>query len=453
MILRPYQENLSKRTRLALKDYSRVILQLMTGGGKTAIATDIVDRASSKNFITVFLTDREKILEQTVKHFHKRHISCQLITKETKTILKSNVYVGMVESFYRRYAKGWFKDIPIKLFIMDEAHIGNYYKLLDMIPFDAWVIGLTATPVASSKNYNLSKYYKQIVCGPSTQWLIQNGFLIPSHDIGYHKLLDLNVVAGEFSSESQMSQFKEHNINEEMFKLWKQHAKLKQTLVYNVNIEHNNEVYQMFKNAGYDVGKISSEDSEEDRIEQTKAYDDGRIQILCNVGILTKGYDTPHTECIVANFSTTSLSKWYQVVGRGGRPHPEMDKFITIDMGNNILLHGSFNDEVDWEQIFWDDKRDRRFKVQRVLKLCPLCSAYITNVYIDHCHVCKIPITPKDLKTIQEVVPPVVSEKEPHEMTLSELYEYAKYKGYKKGWAWIQNTKNIAARQNARRDS
>lgn len=451
MILRSYQQELSKDIRRMLKDHKRSILQLSTGGGKTCISTHIVDRACLKDFTTVFLCDREKLIEQTVKHFHQIGISCQLITKETKTILKSKVYVGMVESFYRRYSKGWFKDIPINLFILDEAHIGNYNKLLEIIPEETMVIGLTATPVASSKNYQMSKFYGNIVCGPSTEWLIQNGFLVPSIDIGSETILQLSQLAGEFSTESQIKEFTEHELNEKMFELWKKHAIDRQTIVYNINIEHNDNVFQMFEDAGYDVGRITSDHSKEDKEETMRLYESGRYQILCNVGILAKGYDSPETGCIVANFSTASLSKWMQAVGRGGRPFPGKRNFITIDMGNNIPLHGSFNDVIDWAGVFWDDRRDKNFKIKKKLKLCPLCYGYITNIHIEACPVCDSKIAIKNLIDMQDVMPPEIEGKEPRDMTLKELYVYAKYKGYKSGYAWNQNLANIARRQQEQR--
>lgn len=453
MKLRAYQSALSLDARKCLADNNSIILQLSTGGGKTRIATDIVDRAVVKDITTVFLADRIEILNQTVKHFNSLGISCQMITADTKTIYKSKVYVGMVESFYRRYCKGMFNGIDIGLFIFDEAHISSYYKLIKRLEEEKktpYIIGLTATPVASSKNYTLKKYYKDIVCGPSTRWLVENGHLLPSVDIGSSKVLDLDVMAGEFSTESQAKQFKNNDIDKKMFALWKQHAQSRQTLCYNINIEHNNSVRDLFDFYGYDVAAVSSDTPKDEREEILYKYAKGEIQIICNVGILTKGYDSPHTGCIIANFSTASTSKWYQVVGRGGRTFEGLNDFITIDMGNNILRHGSYNDEVDWKQIFLDDKRDKNFKVKQNVKLCPVCYAYLFNIHVPECHVCNNKITLKELISLEKLIPEELKDKDPKSMTISELYQYAKFKGYKAGWAWNINIANTARRQHER---
>lgn len=451
MELRDYQSSLSRRTRVELKHNRKTILQSSTGSGKTRIATDFVDRACEKEMTTVFLADRKELLTQTVNHFNKLGISCQLITSETKTIYKSKVYVGMIESFFRRFSKGMFDGIKIDLFIFDECHIGNYYKLIDLLkPHDPYIIGLTATPVASSKNHQLKKYYNSIVCGPSTKWLVENKFLVPSIDIGYNKLLDLKVMAGEFSSASQIQQFSSLGLNHKMFDLWRKHASDRQTIVYNINIAHNAEVAKIFRDAGYDVGCISSETPPEERAETLLQYEKGLLQVLCNVGILTKGYDSPETSCIVANFSTASLSKWFQVVGRGARTFSGKNNFITIDMGNNILLHGSYNDDVDWGGLFQDESRDRNFTVKIKPKLCNLCFAYIFNIHIKECPVCLKPINIKELLTMEDSMPPELLLKTPDQMTLLELYQYAKHKGYKRGYAWTLHLKNVARRQNGR---
>lgn len=447
MQLRKYQEELSYLTRKALGENNRVIMQGVTGMGKSRIFTDFVERTCAKRLTTVVLADRKEILEQILGYFNKFNITCQLVTSETKTIFKSQVYLCMVESFYRRYSKGWFDGIKIDLLIADEAHTANYNKVIDALPKETMVIGPTATPVASSKNHPLNKYYKSIVCGPSVQWLIENKYLVPSIDIGFNKLLDLKVMAGEFSAPSQKEQWRLLDIDNHMFKLWNQHAKNKQTIVYNRTIEHNEIVKKIFEDAGIDVGAISSKTPDDERELILDRYKHGRYQVLCNVGILTKGYDSPQTSCIVANFSTASTSKWFQTIGRGARPYEGKDNFIVLDLGNNILLHGSYGDNVDWEAIFKDEKRDRNFKVKKKPKLCNVCYAYLFNIHIPRCPVCDNLIIAKELIELEDQIPDEIKEKNPDDMNMKELVQYCKFKGYKTGFAWKYNLRNIARKQ------
>lgn len=435
---RKYQENCSLDVRRALIKYKRVLLNLPTGAGKTVIATDFVDRACLKNLVTIFVADRVELIEQTFKHFNKAGISCQIIDRNTKHIVKSNVYIAMVETLYRRISSEWF-NIHFDLLILDECHMGNYNKLMELTVIrEKMIIGLTATPIAASKQYPLNKNFEEIITGPSVPWLIENKYLVKSIDIGQNKLLDLKVQSGEFTPESQITQFSKNNLDNKMIELWKKHAIDRQTIVFNINLDHNDKIVKLFESFGIDVIGVSSKTEPEERAEIISQYKSGRYQVLCNVGITTKGFDSPETSCIVVNRSTASLSLWYQMIGRGGRPFNGKYDFITIDMGNNLLFHGSYNDEIDWVSIFREDERDRSFRVKRKPKLCPICYAYIFNIHIKECPVCGRFLTTRDLLNMEDQMPKELKEKPIQEMNLKELYTYAKYKGYKPGWAWVQ---------------
>ena len=70
----------------------------------------------------------------------------------------------------------------------------------------------------------------------------------------------------------------------------------------------------------------------------------GRIRCVANVGILTTGFDYPELEAVVMARPTRSLALWYQVVGRGIRPHPEKRDTMVIDLGGNLSQFGRVED-------------------------------------------------------------------------------------------------------------
>jgi superfamily II DNA or RNA helicase len=410
------------------------------GSGKTKIASDFVERACNKDIISVFLSDRKEILEQTASTFTKHNIDFSLVDSSTKVIHKHSVYLGMVETFYRRFSSGKFRDINIGLVILDEAHVGNYTKvveLLDKQEKPPFVIGLTATPVSSSSKKPLNKTFQKIICGPTVQWLVDNKYICKSIDIGQQELFQFEKKNGEFTAESQMKLFGAKKSDVTMLNIWKKHAKDKQTICYNINIEHNAKVCQMFKDAGYAAVEIHSDMPDDERDINVKNFRESEVQILCNVGIATKGFDAPNVECIIENFATDSLSKHIQVVGRGDRIFPGKDSFITIDMGNNILRHGSFNDEIDWEHLFVNDKR-RVNEKQRPKFLCPVCFAYLDNKFISECHVCGELLTEKTVIKFELSIPEELKTKPIAEMNTEELKLYAKWKNFKPGWIFFQ---------------
>lgn len=442
-MLRDYQIDLSLRVRKALSRNRKVLMVSPTGSGKTVLAKDIFERAVNKDITSIFLTDRKEILEQTAKTFLKHGVDFQIVNAETKHIVKHKCYLCMVETFYRRASAKWFLDKNIGLIVCDEAHIGNYWKIIELFP-DPYIIGLTATPISSSQTKPLKELYDTIIEGPSVPWLIERGYLVKSIDIGQKTLLELKKQNGEFTSASQNFAFKQHNIDKLMIAAWKQHCKNRQCIVFNIDIEHNNTVCELFKKEGVTCEAVSSETDKDERDRIIEDYRNGKILILCNVGIYTKGFDSPNTSGIIVNRATTSLSLWYQMIGRGGRPFEGKENFILIDMGNNILRHGSYNDEIDWTFLFENDIREKKITRNNPLKLCPLCYAYISNIYIGECPVCGVSFKSRELISIGSLMPPEIAGKKPEEMNLKELYIYAKFKGYKPGWAWVQfaNRKN-----------
>lgn len=59
-----------------------------------------------------------------------------------------------------------------------------------------------------------------------------------------------------------------------------------------------------------------------ERRQMLEAYAQGEFNILCNVGVLTEGFDDPGIEVIVMGRPTKSQALWIQMVGRGSRPLP-----------------------------------------------------------------------------------------------------------------------------------
>jgi superfamily II DNA or RNA helicase len=437
---RQYQKQLSYAVRKALATHRKVIMCSVMGSGKTKIASDFVERACNKDITCVFLSDRVEILEQTAKTFTAHKIDYSIVDASVKVIHKHQVYLGMVETFHRRFSAGKFRDINIGLVILDECHVGNYTKVVEMLDKaekPPYIIGLTATPISSSTKKPLNKTFQNIVCGPSVKWLVDNKYICPSIDIGQKQLYEFEKKNGEFTAESQFRMFGAKKSDITMFNIWKKHASDRQTICYNINLEHNEKVKEMFIANGVSCESVDGETDTEERRQTIERFRNCEIQVLCNVGIATKGFDAPCASCIIENFATDSLAKHIQVVGRGDRMMPGKDNFITIDMGNNILRHGSFNDEIDWEHLFVNDNR-RVNEKQKNKYLCPVCFAYLDNKFISECHVCGEIITEKSIIKFEFSIPEELKTKPISEMSIEELKLYSKWKGFKPGWLFFQ---------------
>jgi hypothetical protein len=355
----------------------------------------------------------------------------------------------MVETFYRRCMSGWFPKSKVGLLFCDECHLASFNKVIELFPAP-YICGLTATPVSSS--FNLNKVYNKIVSiEGGTPRLIEKGYLVPSIDIGQENLLDLKMQCGDFSDVSVRDAFTKHKMNDKFMKLWMMHARDRQTMLFVIDIDHTYEMQRYFNDIGVKSCIVHSKMDDAERDKNIKLYNNGDIQVLINVDVASKGFDSPITSCVGYHRSTASMGGWYQAIGRGGRLYPGKKNFITIDTGNNKDRHGSFNDFVDWEHLFLHPEQNIKKKAKAASKLCNVCYAYINNIFLPNCPVCDTKINPRQLLNLEDHMPEELKNKHPSEMSIEELRTYAKYKGYKPSWVFFYSNQRKTIRGGFRR--
>ena len=98
------------------------------------------------------------------------------------------------------------------------------------------------------------------------------------------------------------------------------------------------------------------------------------LKYLCNVNVLTTGFDAPHIDCVALVRPTMSPGLYYQMVGRGFRLHPGKENCLVLDFGGNVLRHGPV------DQIKVVDRSGRRQR-PGAGKECPECQAVIAAGY------------------------------------------------------------------------
>lgn len=449
MELRPYQTDAISKIRGAFSQKKRrVVLCLPTGGGKTVIFSEMVRRAMERDLFAkvLILTDRMELLTQAGGTLQRLGIEFDTIEAGKKVNMSARCHVGMVETYVRRIEQ--FPDlIDYNLVIIDEAHKGNFRKVLGILPDRTFIIGATATPVAAKKTYPLKDYFDDIVCPVTIPELISQGYLVPA--ITYSARIDrsgLKKQGGEYSEQSQMNVFDRRERYDGVVDKWLEFARGRKTMCFCVNIKHSKETAQAFNDAGIPAMHVDGSTPEEERAEIFKAHQNGEFLILCNVGIATAGYDDPSISCIIFNRVTTSITTWLQCCGRGSRPYPGKKDFIILDMGENYTEHGLWESDTDWKHIFHFPKKAG--KGIAPTKMCPGCDAILpaSNKFCSYCGYV-FPVQQRDEKYLNVEFERVDSKKIPvkpkpkpprsmwHSLTVDQMADYVRCKTYKPGWA------------------
>lgn len=374
MQLRQYQENFVNNIAIALSKHRKICAQLSTGGGKTISFSAISARYIAKsNKPVLILVHRKELLNQAVNSLKKANdINAQTIVAGMKFIPDAMVYVGMVETVYKRL------DMlnHVGLIIIDECHLGGFTKIIENFTSQL-IIGFTATPLAAKKTNPLNLFFNDIVCGIDIPELIQQGHLCKEITYGAKETVDraiLKMKMGDFDEKQMAKEFSNPKYVQSTINAYSKLAANTKTIVFNCNIEHSKLVTDEFISNGYNAKHIDANSS--DRDEVLSWFNQTPNAILCNVGIATTGFDQPDIQTVIVNKATASMPLWLQMCGRGGRPTPTKDKFTIIDLGGNTVTHGQWSDKRDWIQIFRTPPKKNKPGVAPV-KDCPNCQALI----------------------------------------------------------------------------
>ena len=335
-MLRDYQVDSMGQVQAAFQQGSRrVILCLPTGAGKTVIFSDIAAKAASKGKRVGIVTHRRELLSQA-----GRLNSCDILMVET---LNNQIKRGLDLGKY-------------DLLVIDEAHIGNFRKVLDK--FKGFVIGATATPLS---NPPLKDQYNAIVCPIGIEQLIAQEWLATPHTYAMHPV-DTSKLAsrmGEFTAQSLNDAFNRPKVFEGVVDQFCSKWADKKAIVFCVNIDATKATALQFarKLGFHRVFEVHSKLPAELRAQIMADYIASKDGVLVNCGIATTGFDCPDIEVVVINRATKSVALWLQMVGRASRTTANKSAFTILDFGENVTRLGFWQEPRDWAFLFNNPKK------------------------------------------------------------------------------------------------
>ena len=384
--LRPYQEDV----KAAVYDHLRgrddnPCAVVPTAGGKTPIMASICkDAVGAWNGRVLILAHVKELLEQTAD---KLRIVCPEVNfgiysaglKRRDT--QHPVIVAGIQSVYKRACE---LD-AFNLVMVDEAHLiplegdGMYRQFLadaKVINPELRIIGFTATPfrLKTGPICTPDGFLNQICYEVGVRELIRDGFLCPLISKAGKAKADttaLHVRAGEFVADevedlmdqealvrSACGEIVEHTVS--------RHA----CLIFASGVKHGRHIVDMLQREhGIECGFVCGETPITERDATLGRFKAGELKYLCNVNVLTTGFDAPHIDCVALVRPTMSPGLYYQMVGRGFRLHPSKENCLVLDFGGNVLRHGP----VDDIQVTTMDRGNG----QAPAKECPECQAVI----------------------------------------------------------------------------
>ncbi len=390
LALRPYQETAKAAvyTHLRTHDDNPCVV-IPTAGGKTPVMASICkDAVGLWQGRVMILAHVKELLEQTTDKLNAicPEVRYGVYSAGLKRRDKTNpVIVAGIQSVYQRACE----FDPFDLVVIDEAHMippdgdGMYRQFLadaKVVNPNLRIIGFTATPfrLKTGSICTPDGFLNQVCYEVGVRELIVQGFLCPlitKAGINKADFSRLHVRAGEFVADEVESLMDDERLVE---------AACDETVGYTGNrnavlifasgIKHGEHIVRVFRDKhGIECGFVTGETPTDERDAILARFKAGALKYLCNVNVLTTGFDAPNIDCVVLVRPTLSAGLYYQMVGRGFRLHPSKQNCLVLDFGGNVLRHGP----VDQIRV----KRGSAGDGQAPAKECPECQSIIAAGY------------------------------------------------------------------------
>lgn len=440
MELRPYQEKaLDDIRKLFMMGHKKVLLHLMTGGGKTLIFSQVLKGVQNKGKRGLMIVYGRHLVDQASARLTREGVHHGIIMAGREERPEAPIQVCSISTLIKR------KELPeADIIVIDEAHLanGSKYKELCERYEGKLFLPVTATPFVK----NGLRHIADKVVSPITMTeLISQGYLSPPRYFS-HGTPDLSGVrvksTGDYN-ESDLENAMRPLIGNAV-ETWLKKGENRQTILFAPTVKMSQELAAAFREQGIPSIHIDASSHEKERAHAIKEYTEKRVRILCNVNIFSTGVDLPETACIILYRPTKSLNLFIQQCGRGTRIADGKKDFIILDHSGNVLEHGFIEQDF---HVNLDGHKKKSEKGAPPVKVCDDCYAVVPAA-LRQCE-CGF-VFEKEERTnpkpqdgeLVEIKYKVNSELGFSESSVIRSGQYFKYiaetRGYKPGWVYFQ---------------
>lgn len=333
------------------------VLSMPGGSGKSVVIAELVRGAlkSWPNTRVLMLVHSKELIVQNADKLRKLW-PCAPLGIYSASVGKRQIGRPITYAGIGSVAKRAEQIGHIDLCVIDEAHAvsvsesGLYRKLLaDLTKINPSmrVIGFTASPYRLGQGMITdgdSALFTDILEPVTILDLVDAGHLAPLRSkITDHKLTTdgLHKRNGEYISAEVEQRFNTDDHNDSVVgEIIRRAGDRRHWLIFCAGVEHSEGVAECLRNKGITAEPLDSSHSKTERERKLAEFEAGKIRALCNVGILTTGYDFPALDCIAFLRPTMSPGLYLQMAVRGMRIAPGKLDCIIMDFVGNVSRHG-----------------------------------------------------------------------------------------------------------------
>lgn len=385
-----------------------ILLAAPTGSGKTLIAAKLMQDLLEDGLTCTFIVHLDVLVEQTLDKLLKFGVN-----RENIGFVKAGwdanpdapIQIGSVQTMLRR------KYPVTDVFIFDEAHVTCWSKVgLEIFkkPLGIARIGLTATPYRLKKKEGMGDLFHKLIQVALPSELQQRGFLAPMKYFGIHEPDTKNwkTSMGEWRAEDVDRAMSAEEVMSHTIREYKRLVPAgTPSLAFCPSVAIAVKLAEAFNAAGVPSESVTAESPVKDRRELYKALDNGGIQMLTSVNVLSIGFDSPKVGCGLLYRPTKSKAIHYQQIGRIMRVHPDKEFGLILDAAGNLRKHG-FPESITHYCL--DHRKESEVPGDMPIKVCLNCY-HIDHISAKICSNCgqpyPQPVKPLEIKDLKALDP------------------------------------------------
>lgn len=334
MNLRPYQVEAVTGVIDSIVGSKSALVVMPTGTGKTVCFAHIARQRQGRVMV---IAHREELVQQAadkIRTVTGQSPDIEMAEYKAGRMYKSPVVVASVQTLCARMGSldRMQKFVPheFDLLVIDEAHhatADSYRRVIGHFTKNAKlrVVGFTATPDRTDKAA-LGMVFESVAYKYEIMQAMDDGWLCPIETqqviVKDMDFSHVRTVAGDLNQGELASIMEQEKVLHKVVTPTIEIAKGRRTLVFASSVAHAERMSEIFNRHGVTAAIVHGGTFKDERRRILNAYNDGKIQVLCNCGVATEGFDSPGIEVVAIARPTTSRALYTQMVGRGTRVLP-----------------------------------------------------------------------------------------------------------------------------------
>ena len=340
--LRPYQRDAIEAVLAARRGgLRRMVVCLPTGAGKTVIFSHLAQLARRQVLV---LAHREELLAQAREKIERAMNGAAVVAIEQgaqRAPEDAKVLVCSIRSLHEERLARVMRGRDVGLVIYDECHHAaaddNQRVLRQLGVFDdGWtgtLLGFTAT-TERGDGKGLDAVFDRIVYTRTLPEMIEDGYLAPLRGYRISTHADLTRISSRGSDLPEEELAEAVDIEERnalVARSIQELARDRRTIAFCVTVNHARNLSRSLNVIGVPAGVVHGAMPKDARAKALSDFREGKTHVLCNVAVLTEGFDDPGVSCVAMARPTRSEGLYAQCVGRGTRLHPGKKDCLILD--------------------------------------------------------------------------------------------------------------------------